>query len=307
MKNVLLTIEYDGSGFHGWQEQPGQRTVQGELQNALSEVTGQDIKVNGTSRTDAGVHALGQCCTFSGDFGIPIEKLKLATNNLLSEGRTGGGTKPGDIRIVDVKEVPEGFHARFNCIKKTYRYLINTGEPHPFNRDYCYYVDPKSGDAEAEDSKLSTATIDKSIPSVAEAEDCRLIAATFNNANAALDFSAMEKAAEYIVGTHDFACFQAAGGTPRESTVRTIYELRINPQIHWRAKEVEIDITGDGFLYNMVRIIVGTLVEVGQGRRSPESVKKAIEARDRTLAGHTAPPEGLYLAKIYFDDIINKL
>ena len=269
MKNVLLTIEYDGSGFHGWQEQPGQRTVQGELQNALSEVTGQDIKVNGTSRTDAGVHALGQCCTFSGDFGIPIEKLKLATNNLLSEGRTGGGTKPGDIRIVDVKEVPEGFHARVNCIKKTYRYLINTGEPHPFNRDYCYYVDPKPGDT--------------------------------------LDFSAMEKAAEYIVGTHDFACFQAAGGTPRESTVRTIFELRINPQIHWRAKEVEIDITGDGFLYNMVRIIVGTLVEVGQGRRSPESVKKAIEARDRTLAGHTAPPEGLYLAKIYFDDIINKL
>ena len=262
MKNVLLTIEYDGSQFHGWQEQPNQRTVQGELQKALSEITGQEIKVNGTSRTDAGVHALGQCCSFSGEFGIPLDKLMLATNNLLSQGRTGGGTKPGDIRIVDVKEVPEGFHARFNCVKKTYRYLINTGEPHPFNRNYCYYVDP------------------------------------------ILDLAAMEKAAAYIVGTHDFACFQAAGGTPRETTVRTIFELRITPKTDWKSGEIEIEITGDGFLYNMVRIIVGTLVEVGQKKRSIESVREAIESKDRTLAGHTAPPEGLYLAKIYFDDII---
>ncbi len=287
MKNYLLTIEYDGSQFHGWQEQPGQRTVQGELQNALSEITGIDIKVNGTSRTDAGVHALGQCCSFKGEFGIPIDKLMLAANNLLSNGRTGGGTKPGDIRIIDAREVPDGFHARFNCVKKTYKYLINLGEPHPFNRNYCYYVDPRRGD--------------KILKEKGQSQD------SLNPSTMDLDYSAMEKGAEYIIGTHDFACFQAAGGTPRESTVRTVYELRINRKTNERQKEIEIEITGDGFLYNMVRIIVGTLVEIGQGRRTPESVKEAIEEKDRTLAGHTAPPEGLYLAKIYFDDIINRL
>ena len=144
MKNILLKLEYDGSAFHGWQEQPNQRTVQGELEDALSFVMGKDIHVDGTSRTDAGVHALGQCCTFSGDFGIPVENIKKAVNNVLSQGRTGVGTKPGDIRIIDCKEMPEGFHARFDSKGKTYRYLISTSEPDLFRRNYCYFIDRNS-------------------------------------------------------------------------------------------------------------------------------------------------------------------
>ena len=261
-KNYLLTIEYDGSRFHGWQEQPGLRTVQGELQDALSKVLGEEITVAGTSRTDAGVHALGQCCSFMGDFGIPTEKIMLAVNNMLSSGRTGGGTMPGDIRIIGCREMPLDFHPRFDCRGKTYMYVINPGSPNIFRRNYCYYVDGP------------------------------------------LNLEAMKEAAKYIEGTHDFVCFQSAGGTPRESTVRTIYSLEIDGSYEGGelSSDIIIKVTGDGFLYNMVRIIVGTLVEVGQGRRSPESIKEAIEAKDRTLAGHTAPPCGLFLSRIYFDE-----
>ncbi|MBP3815938.1 MAG: tRNA pseudouridine(38-40) synthase TruA [Firmicutes bacterium] len=255
MKNVLLTIEYDGSAFHGWQEQPGLRTVQGVLQDALSTVLGFDVKVNGTSRTDAGVHALGQCLSFSGEFGIPTENIPLAVNNVLSKGRTGGGTIPGDIRVLECKEVPLDFHARFDCKKKTYRYVLNQGKPNVFRRNYCYYVDGP------------------------------------------LDVENMERAGKLIEGTHDFACFQSAGGNPRESTVRTVYELKV----HKDKEDIVIQVTGDGFLYNMVRIIVGTLVEVGQGKREASDITEIISSGDRSMAGHTAPAQGLYLSKIYFD------
>ena len=295
MKNYLLTIEYDGSRFHGWQEQPGLRTVQGTLQDVMTSVLlgssdPQDkIIVAGTSRTDAGVHALGQCCSFSGDFGIPTEKIKTVLNNALSPGRPAVGFMPGDIRVVDCAEVPLDFHARFNCIGKTYRYVLNTCDPNVFRRDYCYFL------------------------------------------NRDLDIWAMREAAEAIEGTHDFSCFQAAGGTPRESTVRTIFNLNIQswleqveaigtdnnigvvprlplvngmditnvPEHIWNPGDIIIEITGDGFLYNMVRIIVGTLVEIGMGKRKASSVIDAIESRDRTMSGHTAPANGLYLARIY--------
>lgn len=255
MRNILLTVEYDGSSFHGWQEQPGQRTVQGVIQDAISQVLSQPIKVNGTSRTDAGVHALGQCCNFTGEFSIPTENIMKAVNNVLSEGRVSAGTKPGDVRIIEVKEMPEGFHPRFDCKKKTYKYVINTGEANVFRRNYCYFVDGE------------------------------------------LDLDSMRSAAKVIEGTHDFACFQAAGGNPRETTVRTIYSIEIDKS----GEDIEISVTGDGFLYNMVRIIVGTLVEVGLGKRDSKSVKETVDSCDRTKAGHTAPAEGLYLAKIYFD------
>ena len=254
MRNILLTIEYDGSGFHGWQEQPNVRTVQGELQRALGIVLAEEVQVAGTSRTDAGVHALGQCCSFETENPIPVENLKKAANNALSEGKAGAGAIPGDIKILDCKEVPEGFHARFDCKGKTYGYLINTGEPDVFRRKYCYFVDGR------------------------------------------LDVDAMNAAKEHILGTHDFACFQSAGGTLRETTVRTISDLTIENQ----GDDYMIRVTGDGFLYNMVRIIVGTLVEVGLGKKTPDSVKDAIDGKDRSLAGHTAPAEGLYLEKIYF-------
>ena len=297
-----MTIEYDGSSFHGWQEQPGLKTVQGDIQEALAKVTGVEVSVSGTSRTDAGVHALGQCCNFKGDFGIPVENMKKAVNNILSGGRTGGGTTPGEIRIVDLKEVPEDFHARFNCKGKTYRYVINQGEMDVFRRNYCYFID--SGNANSSDETSGDI----------EANE---------NPNNGLDIEKMREAAKYIVGAHDFACFQSTGGNPKESTVRTVFDLRIldnseeGPEIpymplvngmdvsnlaehNWHQGDILFEVTGDGFLYNMVRIIVGTLVEVGQGRRTPESVKEAIDRCDRTLAGHTAPPTGLYLAKIYF-------
>ena len=254
-QNVLLKIEYDGSGFHGWQRQEGMRTVQGELEKALSIVIGSDVHIDGTGRTDAGVHALGQCATFSGKFGIPVERIPIAVNNILAGGRTGAGSKVSDVRIIEAKSVEPGFHARFDCVGKTYRYIINTGEANIFRRNYCYFVNGKP------------------------------------------DISLMRKAAEYIEGTHDFACFQTAGGTPRLTTVRTVFSIEIEES---EGNDIYINVTGDGFLYNMVRIITGTLVEAGLGRRSPESVKDAIEAKNRSMAGHTAPAEGLYMSEIFF-------
>ena len=254
----MLTIEYDGSGFYGWQKQPGLRTVQGELEQALTKIAGQPVEIDGTSRTDAGVHALGQRATFHGEWGIPTERIMPAVNHLLS-GRGGGIGKigrVGDLRIIRAEEKPIGFHARFDAKGKLYRYLIrNDRDVDIFRRKYRYQI------------------------------------------RETLDVEAMEKAGKFIVGTHDFQCFQAAGGTPRKSTVRTIHRLDI-----FRDREdVIIEIAGDGFLYNMVRIITGTLVEVGLSRRQPEEMEEIIAGRDRRRAGHTAPPEGLYLAEVFYD------
>ena len=258
MKNYLLKLEYDGSLFHGWQEQRNLRTVQGTLQEALAAVCGQEIAVSGTSRTDAGVHALGQCCSFTADIGIPTENLPKALNNMLSGGRYGEGSKGSDVRVLSAEEMPEDFHARFSCKGKRYKYLINCGEQSAFRRNYCYTIDADE-----------------------------------------LDITAMQEAAKHLVGTHDFAAFQAAGGTPRETTVRTIYDARV--------EEADGDIVfwvrGDGFLYNMVRIMTGTLIEVGLGKIKPEDISEIIASCDRTNAGHTAPACGLYLAEIFFDDI----
>ncbi len=255
-KNVLLKIEYDGSNFHGWQRQDGLRTVQGEVERALAIVCGKDITIEGTGRTDAGVHALGQCASFCEEFGIPVERIPLAVNNILAGGRTGAGSRVSDVRIIEAKEVPEGFHARFSCVGKTYRYVISTGAVDIFRRNYCYFVGKK------------------------------------------LCIEDMKRAAEFIEGTQDFVCFQSSGATPKLTTVRTIYSIDIKEE----GETITIDVTGDGFLYNMVRIIVGTLVEVGLGRRKPESLKDTIRSKDRKTAGHTAPAEGLYMSKIYFSE-----
>ena len=253
-RNVLLTIEYDGSGFHGWQRQPEVRTVQGELERVLTRVCGVPIDINGTSRTDAGVHALGQRASFKGDFGIPTDRLMLAANNLLAGGMNSQ-RGVGDVRIIAAEEVPDDFHARFSSRGKLYRYVIrNCPDLDVFQRNYCYQV------------------------------------------RKPLDIEAMTKAAAYIEGTHDFKCFQAAGGQEKETTVRTIHSLNIRRQ----SENVIIEVSGDGFLYNMVRIIVGTLTEVGLGKKRPEDVRNIIESRDRQKAGHTAPAEGLYLVEIYY-------
>lgn len=254
-RNLLLTIEYDGTGFSGWQRQPGKRTIQGELERILSSVCGMDVKIEGTSRTDAGVHAYGQRATLRGRFGIPTDKLALVANRRLAGGKNGMRAA-GPIRITCVQEMPQDFHARFQAKGKTYLYRIScSSQPDIFRRNYCYEI------------------------------------------MRPLDIQAMKAAAQYIEGTHDFRCFQASGGNERLTTVRTIYKLDIISH----AADVTISITGDGFLYNMVRIITGTLAEVGLGKRSPESVKQAIESGDRQDAGHTAPPQGLYLAQVYYE------
>lgn len=253
-RNILLKIAYDGTNFCGWQRQPENRTVCGTLEEALSYVCGRDIKLDGTSRTDAGVHAYGQQASFRLGPGIPTERIAKAVNDSLAGSRL---ERVGEIEVIWAKEMPEDFHARFSSKGKRYVYKIsNAPQVDIFRRNYCYQI------------------------------------------TRPLDLDAMKKAASFIVGEHDFACFQAAGSTPRETTVRTVYDLEISRL----GDDIEISISGNGFLYNMVRIIVGTLVEVGLGKRSPESVAKTIASLDRAKAGHTAPPQGLYLKEVFYDE-----
>lgn len=245
-RNLLFTIEYDGSEYHGWQIQPNLNTVQGTMEKALSKLFRVPVELDGTSRTDAGVHAIGQRATFSGEFGIPTERIQFAANNML----------PGSIHISKVQEVPERFHARFDAKAKTYQYVIhNTHHRNVFDRNYCFYVGPK------------------------------------------LNVGAMKEAATHFVGSHDFKSCQATGGPLKHSTVRTINDLQVNQT----GEKITIDVTGDGFLYNMVRIIVGTLVEVGLGRIKPSQIDEILLSKDRARAGRTAPPQGLYLIQVYYE------
>lgn len=310
-RNILLTIEYDGTNFYGWQRQPDVRTVQGTLEDVLSKVCGRRVLIEGSGRTDAGVHALGQRATFCGDFGIPTERIAYAANNILSE-----SMKDGDVRITKAEEVPKGFHARFDAVGKKYIYKIRNADFMPvFLRNYRYRVWRK------------------------------------------LDLDAMKQATGFIVGTRDFACFQSAGATPKESTVRTVKSLNLKSAVQdlnytgftafgtdnmeiadagtdnteiagagtdkteiadagtdntefagagtdktagTAGIDIDIEIIGDGFLYNMVRIIAGTLIDVGTGKIEPEFVQEIIRSKERGLAGFTAPPQGLYLAEVYY-------
>lgn len=254
-RNIFIKVQYDGSRFSGWQRQPDKRTVQGVLEEGLSKFCGKKITLNGASRTDAGVHALGQTACFEGDFAIPAHRLKIAMNNYLAGGLNQ--LNPiSDIRILTCEEADIGFHARFNALGKTYRYIIHNGdEPDIFRREYAYYV---------------------ATP---------------------LDIKAMEEGAKGLVGTHDFKAFQSSGGQERLTTVRHIYKI----DIYKKNEDVIIEITGDGFLYNMVRNIVGTLVEIGLGKRRPEEVSYILESLERKNAGHKAPAQGLYLVEVYYD------
>ena len=254
-KNILLTVEYDGTGFCGWQEQPARRSVQGEIEAALSVVCGEDVKIYGASRTDAGVHAYGQRASFKGDFGIPAERIPFAVNNVLNGGKNSIG-KISDVRVVEAVEKPFDFHARFDAKGKKYIYKVSSGAPELFRRNYVYHVGKE------------------------------------------LDIDAMRDAASLIKGTRDFKCFQSAGGEEKKTTVRTIFDAKINI-----GRDIQIEITGDAFLYNMVRIIAGTLVEVGYGKTHPAALPSIMESKDRQNAGHTAPPQGLYLAEVYYDVI----
>ena len=268
-KNVLLTIAYDGSRFHGWQKQPGQVTVQGHLEKVMSQLFKREILLSGTSRTDAGVHALGQRASFKTELGIPTERMAMVINNALCAAEDAGGYAKAPVRIVEAVEMPMDFHARFNCKSKEYIYRIIDGTGQSdfatdlslvFDRNYIYHV------------------------------------------KETLDVEAMKKAAKLLEGTHDFKSFEAAGGNPRETTVRTIMSAEVlAAEETGGQRSIEFHVRGDGFLYNMVRIITGTLVEIGQGKRRPEEIREIIEAKDRTRAGHTAPPNGLYLATVFYE------
>ena len=244
MKRIKLTIAYDGTNYCGWQIQPNGMTVEEVLNRALKKLTGEDILVIGASRTDSGVHALGNVAVFDTETTIPAERIAMALNQRL----------PEDIVIIKSEEVPPDFHPRYCDCSKTYEYhIINTQIPIPTQRLTNYFV---------------------SYP---------------------LDVKKMRQAASYLVGEHDFASFCNVR-TDVASTVRTIYSLDILQD----GEEITIRITGNGFLYNMVRIIVGTLIRVGRGFYEPERVKEILEEKDRKAAGVTAPAHGLTLVSIDF-------
>lgn len=246
MRRILLTVAYDGTDFHGWQLQPGVRTVEGELNKCLSELLNATIQVIGASRTDAGVHAMGNLAVFDTESNIPGEKFAYALNCRL----------PGDVKIQASKEVEADFHPRKCNSIKTYEYHMDCGEfPMPIFNRYAYY--------------------------------------TYNVPNVKL----MQEAATYLVGEHDFKSFCSVH-TQAESTVRTIYSVEVKQD----GREIVIRIKGNGFLYNMVRIIAGTLLEAGMGKFEPSRVAWMIEQEDRKTAGPTLPPEGLRLCEIQIMD-----
>ena len=245
MRNIKLTIEYDGKDFNGWQKQPNKLNIQGTIEQAIKCVTGEDVELNASGRTDAGVHALGQVANFKTNSKIPIEKFAIAINSRLKK----------SIVIKKAEEVDERFHSRLNCKKKTYRYIINNSE----------------------EGSAIYRNLETHIPQK-------------------LDISKMEQALKYFEGEHDFKAFKASG-TSSKSSVRTIYEAKI----YQKGEKIFIELTGNGFLYNMVRIIVGTLVDVGTGKIKPEDIPQIINEGKRENAGKTLPPNGLYLLNVMYE------
>ncbi len=245
MRNIKLTIEYDGKDFNGWQKQPNKLNIQGEIERAIFEITGEEVELIASGRTDAGVHALAQIANFKTTSIIPIEKIPIALNTKLKR----------SIRILNAEEVEDRFHARYNCKKKTYRYIINN-------------------------SKNGTAIY-------------RNLEYNFPEE---LNVEKMNEAVQNFVGEHDFKGFKASG-TSSKSSVRTIY----NAKVFRNDDKIVIELTGNGFLYNMVRIIAGTLIDVGTGKTNPEEIEDIINSGDRTRAGKTLPPNGLYLVKVEYN------
>lgn len=229
----------------GWQKQPNRLNIQGEIERAIELITGEQVDLTASGRTDAGVHAIAQVANFKTNSNLPIEKFAIAINSKLKK----------SIRIQKAEEVEEKFHSRYNCKQKTYRYIINNGEQgSAIYRNLEYYVPIK------------------------------------------LNIEEMKKAIKYFEGEHDFKGFKASG-TSSKSSVRKIYKANIIEE----GDRIGIELTGNGFLYNMVRIIAGTLVDVGLGKINPEEITSIIESKDRTRAGKTLPPYALYLVKVEYE------
>lgn len=245
-KRIRLSVAYDGTNYHGWQIQPNGITIESELNRCLTELLGEEIQVIGASRTDSGVHALGNIAVFDTQARMPGDKFAYALNQRL----------PEDIRIQKAEEVAPDFHPRHVKSRKTYEYRIYRAQfPMPVKRLYSLF--------------------------------------TYHE----LDVAAMRQAAAFLVGEHDFASFCQAGAQV-ETTVRTIYSLEVLEE----GPDLVIRVCGNGFLYNMVRIIAGTLLEVGRGRRKPGEMADVLAAKDRSAAGPTAPAHALMLMKYEFPE-----
>ncbi|MGL5950502.1 MAG: tRNA pseudouridine(38-40) synthase TruA [Cetobacterium sp.] len=244
MKNIKLTLEYDGTNYCGWQKQKNMITVQSKVEEAIKNTTKEEVLLTGCSRTDSGVHAKGFIANFKTCSSVPPNKFREALNAKL----------PEDIVVLLSENVEEDFHARYNAKGKTYEYrILNREYPSAIERNLAYHVKRE------------------------------------------LDIDAMKLAAQYFKGTHDFIAFRSQGSSVK-GTIRTIFDLNVEEN----EDLIKISVTGDGFLYNMVRIIVGTLINVGFGKNKPEDIKEIIAKKDRNLAGACVPAKGLLLKKVYY-------
>ncbi|MFO7965691.1 MAG: tRNA pseudouridine(38-40) synthase TruA [Desulfobacterales bacterium] len=244
VRNFKLTIEYDGGAYHGWQRQSDKASIQDEIERALAAMTGRNVVLNGSGRTDAGVHALGQTANFRCDTELTPDIFAKGLNSLL----------PNDIVVTSCCYADNDFHARYDVKSKRYCYcILNRPIRSAIGRGHAWHIRKK------------------------------------------LDIDGMQKAARHLVGTHDFKSFQAQG-SGIENTNRHIMDL----QILRKNDRITIEIQADGFLRFMVRTIVGTLVNVGQGKLSPDDVKDILTSKDRSRAGATAPPHGLFLISVNY-------
>ena len=241
MRNIKLTIEYDGKEYNGWQKQPNKLNIQGEIERAIYNVTGETVELYASGRTDAGVHALGQVANFKTNSNIPIEKIAIAINSQLKK----------SIVIKQAEVVDDNFHSRYKCKQKTYMYVINnSSQGTAIYRNLVYHMPQE------------------------------------------LDVEKMQKAVKYFEGEHDFKAFKSSG-TSSKSSVRTIY----NANVIKEGENVIIQLTGNGFLYNMVRIISGTLVDVGLNKIPVEEIPNIIKEGKREKAGKTLPPNRIISCK----------
>ncbi|MNZ95018.1 tRNA pseudouridine synthase A [compost metagenome] len=259
MRNLLMTVSYDGTNYFGFQTQPDGNTVQDYLESAIAGLTGEIVKIHGSGRTDAGVHAREQPFHFQTKSQIPIERWRMALN----------GRLPSDIRVISAREVPLSFHSRRSAKQKTYRYTINGNRVQDvFQRHYQTHHPGR------------------------------------------LNVDAMRQGLTFLIGTHDYTSFASRHST-KASHVRTIYnawiEVEHSPVGSGSDEQgvIHIFMTGNGFLQHMVRIIVGTLLQVGEGKRKPEDMKGILEAVDRAAAGPTAESKGLMLWKVEYEDTIS--
>jgi len=246
MRRIRLTVEYDGTNYSGWQRQENAMSVQQRLEEALGRLLKTETRVTGASRTDAGVHALGQTAHFDTESAIPPEKYAFALNTML----------PDDIRIRASTAAPDGFHARFDARGKIYRYLI--------------YQSPHAS---------------------------ALLRNTHAHVMYPLDAGRMDAEARSIIGTHDFRAFAASGSVAKD-TVRTIRDCRVVRA----GDEFMLLVYGSGFLYNMVRILAGTVIQVGSGKLEEGAIARALDGRSRLSLGVTAPAHGLTLMRVFYPD-----